>query len=281
MDHRPRPRADRGQGGRRSAGCRATRTSSGAASTSPKRNMNNCRSVIAMAGGGSARPRGLFIELHDRLPPGNGIRTRALIVVSEPPRPRAPIRGRAGKVPRNARFVEDERGGHAQAQPHDNQSFHHLDRDHRLGQCPRPPGRDGCSAGGQDWRNSAEQSSCLRLPIDSAILAHYMPWYMAKPHSQLWGWHWTMGTFDPEKRENGRPTIASHYHPIIGPYDSADPDVSEYHALLMKLAGMDGVVVDWYWDELTIWTMQSIIGTQLHSSTNRPDRAGLRRLLRG
>jgi Glycosyl hydrolase family 99 len=78
------------------------------------------------------------------------------------------------------------------------------------------------------------------------ILAHYMPWYMAKPHSQIWGWHWTMGTFDPESRANARPTIASHYHPIIGPYDSADPDVLEYHGLLMKLAGIDGVIVDWY-----------------------------------
>jgi hypothetical protein len=78
------------------------------------------------------------------------------------------------------------------------------------------------------------------------ILAHYMPWYMAKPHSQIWGWHWTMGTFDPESRANARPNIASHYHPIIGPYDSADPDVLEYHGLLMKLAGIDGVVVDWY-----------------------------------
>ena len=78
------------------------------------------------------------------------------------------------------------------------------------------------------------------------ILAHYMPWYMAKPHSQLWGWHWTMGTFDPEGHTGGRPTIASHYHPLIGPYDSGDPDVLEYHALLMKLAGIDGVVIDWY-----------------------------------
>ena len=23
------------------------------------------------------------------------------------------------------------------------------------------------------------------------ILAHYMPWYEAKPVSQAWGWHWT------------------------------------------------------------------------------------------
>ena len=69
---------------------------------------------------------------------------------------------------------------------------------------------------------------------------------MAKPYSPIWGWHWTMNTFDPEGRQDGRATLASHYHPIIGPYDSGDPDVIEYHALLMKLAGIDGVVIDWY-----------------------------------
>jgi hypothetical protein len=78
------------------------------------------------------------------------------------------------------------------------------------------------------------------------ILAHYMPWYMAKPYSQVWGWHWTMGTFDPGAIKGSVSTLASHYHPIIGPYDSGDPDVLEFHALLMKLAGIDGVVIDWY-----------------------------------
>jgi hypothetical protein len=73
-----------------------------------------------------------------------------------------------------------------------------------------------------------------------------MPWYEAKPHSPHWGWHWTMGVFDPESKKGGKPAIASHYHPLIGPYDSGDPDVIEYHALLMKLAGIDGAILDWY-----------------------------------
>ena len=78
------------------------------------------------------------------------------------------------------------------------------------------------------------------------ILAHYMPWYEAKPYSPHWGWHWTMGAFDPDGKRRGKPAIASHYRPLIGPYDSGDPDVIEYHALLMKLAGIDGVILDWY-----------------------------------
>jgi len=73
-----------------------------------------------------------------------------------------------------------------------------------------------------------------------------MPWYAAKPHSTVWGWHWKMNTFDPEKTTNGKQQIASHYRPLIGPYDSGDPAVLEYHLLLMKLAGIDGVIVDWY-----------------------------------
>ena len=49
------------------------------------------------------------------------------------------------------------------------------------------------------------------------VLAHYMPWYEAKPLSQNWGWHWTMNHFDPERIERGRRSIASNYYPLIGP----------------------------------------------------------------
>lgn len=78
------------------------------------------------------------------------------------------------------------------------------------------------------------------------LLAHYMPWYEAKPYNKQWGWHWTMNAFDPEQVKNGVRPVASHYYPLIGPYDSGDPAVIEYHLLLMKTAGIDGVMVDWY-----------------------------------
>lgn len=78
------------------------------------------------------------------------------------------------------------------------------------------------------------------------IVAHYMPWFVAKPSSPVWGWHWTMNAFDPERITDGKRQIASHYYPLIGPYDSGDPAVIEYHLLLMKLAGIDGIIVDWY-----------------------------------
>lgn len=94
---------------------------------------------------------------------------------------------------------------------------------------------------------SGSSLAAFQEPMDKTIvLAHYMPWYLAKPHSKVWGWHWTMNAFDPDKTFNGKSQIASHYRPLIGPYDSGDPIVLEYHLLLMKLAGIDGVIVDWY-----------------------------------
>ncbi len=79
------------------------------------------------------------------------------------------------------------------------------------------------------------------------ILVHYMPWFESKATSGTWGWHWTMGRFDPEQSDSkGRRAIASHYYPLIGPYDSAHADVLEYHTLLMHVAGIDGVIADWY-----------------------------------
>lgn len=82
------------------------------------------------------------------------------------------------------------------------------------------------------------------------LLAHYMPWYQTPAVSGYWGWHWTMNHFNPaQTNEQGRPEIASHYLPLTGPYDSSDDDLLEYQTLLMKLSGIDGVIVDWYGTE--------------------------------
>ena len=79
------------------------------------------------------------------------------------------------------------------------------------------------------------------------ILTHYMPWYQAPPIENYWGWHWTMNYFNPDIiKQNGLRSIASKYYPLTGPYDSRDIDILEYHVLLMKLSGIDGVIVDWY-----------------------------------
>jgi hypothetical protein len=95
----------------------------------------------------------------------------------------------------------------------------------------------GVSQGG------ARAAAAAKQPL---ILAHYMPWFEAKPAGRRWGWHWTMNAFNPQEINGGQRSIASHYYPLIGPYDSGDPAVIEYHLLLMKLAGIHGVIVDWY-----------------------------------
>ena len=78
------------------------------------------------------------------------------------------------------------------------------------------------------------------------ILVHYMPWFEADSGAGRWGWHWTMNKYDPNVVRDDRRAIASKYYPTIGPYDSGDPHVLEYHLLLMKIAGIDGVIIDWY-----------------------------------
>ena len=81
------------------------------------------------------------------------------------------------------------------------------------------------------------------------ILVHYMPWYETPEIRSKWGVHWTghNGQHNPEVlKENGLPDIWSHYHPLIGPYDSTDPAALECQLLEMKLAGANGVIVDWY-----------------------------------
>lgn len=78
------------------------------------------------------------------------------------------------------------------------------------------------------------------------LMVHYMPWFQAKPFQGTWGWHWTMNHYNPDTFDGrGRRNVASHYYPLIGPYDSRDAVVDEYHALLMKVAGIDGAIVDW------------------------------------
>ena len=81
------------------------------------------------------------------------------------------------------------------------------------------------------------------------VYVHYMPWFDDSLTSGTgkWGWHWTMNNQDPSIiQANGRRQIASWFYPMIGPYASSDPDVIDYHLMLMKYSGIDGIIVDWY-----------------------------------
>ena len=107
------------------------------------------------------------------------------------------------------------------------------------------------------------------------VLAHYMPWYASKPVSGDWGWHWTMNHFNPETlRGDGTREIASHDAPIIGPYDSGDDHALECQVLLMKFAGIDGVVIDWY--GIADFRDYAVLHTNTQRLITHAKRAGLR-----
>ena len=106
----------------------------------------------------------------------------------------------------------------------------------------------------KDDAMSGENASEILDPVaiqktnDTKIYMHYMPWFETKESSGdgQWGYHWKMANKNPDIITNGKREIASHYYPLIGPYHSGDKDVIENHLLLMKYAGIDGILIDWY-----------------------------------
>jgi hypothetical protein len=94
------------------------------------------------------------------------------------------------------------------------------------------------------------------------LLAHYMTGYYTPEFHGAWSPYWTLdyskwdttleaipATCNPDRvvdRAIGRRELCSHFYPLTGPYDESDPDILEYQALLMKLAGIDGVIANWW-----------------------------------
>jgi hypothetical protein len=94
------------------------------------------------------------------------------------------------------------------------------------------------------------------------VYMHYMPWFQTPQTlgGQNWGFHWKFNNRNPNVVDaDGRRQIASHYYPKIGPYDSSDADVIEYHMLLMKYAGVDGLMLNWYGVEGTNGDIGSLL----------------------
>ena len=82
--------------------------------------------------------------------------------------------------------------------------------------------------------------------LKTPVYAHYMPWFQTPELSGYWGNHWTMANKNPEEFINGQRSVASHYYPLIGPYDSNDEHYLEYALICMKLSGIDGILIDFY-----------------------------------
>lgn len=102
------------------------------------------------------------------------------------------------------------------------------------------------------WNMGGVCGQALPVPKTNPmpVLMHYMPWFETPAtNNGAWGLHWTMGNRNPNVIVNsatGQRQIASAYYPLIGPYASSDPAVMEYHLLLMKYCGVDGLLIDFY-----------------------------------
>jgi len=77
----------------------------------------------------------------------------------------------------------------------------------------------------EEQESGKSQQQALQKSDARKVYAHLMPWFETP------GFHWD--------------TVGRHYNPQIGPYHSGDYNVIEYQLLLMKYAGIDGVIIDW------------------------------------
>ncbi len=124
------------------------------------------------------------------------------------------------------------------------------------------------------------QSVAVTKTNPTKVYMHYMPWFQT-PSSlggtggSSWGYHWKMNTQNPNVVDaTGKRQIASHYYPMIGPYDSTDPNVLEYHMLLMKYSGVDGVMIDWYGQQGSNGDVGSLL-TASNAIVNKTGQYGL------
>ncbi len=85
---------------------------------------------------------------------------------------------------------------------------------------------------------------------DTQVFVHFMVWYETPESTgNVWGSHWAWSqasppTYDATTGEWSK--IKSNYVPLTGPYASSDRNILEYQLLLLKYAGIDGVIPDWY-----------------------------------
>ena len=124
-----------------------------------------------------------------------------------------------------------------------------------------------------DAIDASPQPAVVGKTNPTRVYVHYLPWFSAPQNPgdgvttfglgntgdpNVWGPHWShinnnicspdslVTVTDYLGNSVQVRDICAHSHPLIGPYDGQDPAVLEYHLLLMKLAGIDGVMIDWY-----------------------------------
>lgn len=84
---------------------------------------------------------------------------------------------------------------------------------------------------------------------DKPVYAHLCTWFKTRDYSgqfEMWNSDYEQNPHDPSVIfENGHRDTATTNYPLTDVYDSSDSHVIEYQFLLMKLARIDGVIVDW------------------------------------
>jgi hypothetical protein len=85
--------------------------------------------------------------------------------------------------------------------------------------------------------------------LNKEFFVHFCTWFETHEKSQRWSMWESLNEANPHNPEvilnHGLRDIASTEYPLIGPYQSDDPMVIAYQFQLMKLAGIDGIIVDW------------------------------------
>ena len=100
-------------------------------------------------------------------------------------------------------------------------------------------------------------SRAADAPRRVPMFAAYYVWYStaAGPHARWSGWGGAgkPSAFNPSGHDPDRSTfpphlrdIASAAYPLIGPYDSDDPEVVRWHIRLAKAAGIEAFMVSWW-----------------------------------
>jgi len=98
--------------------------------------------------------------------------------------------------------------------------------------------------------------SPLMKQAKKAVFAHILAWYRRPEISGSWGSWAGFIHDDPTRRyPDGRPELGTVYTPRIGCYDQTDPHLVEYHCQLLKMAGIDGFVLnmDEFPSDATCW----------------------------
>ena len=84
---------------------------------------------------------------------------------------------------------------------------------------------------------------------EKAVYAHLCSWFRTKEVSgkwEMWNSDYPQNLSNPDVVNfDGTRQIAANSYPLTDLYDSTDPDILDYQFSLMKLSGIDGIVVDW------------------------------------